>query len=351
MDSHGQYEQRVVWAVVGSGMSPLLLAATPDGLVNVVFHATDAVRDRALERLAARLGTEPAEDPGSPLLAEAIRQVEAYFAGERHTFELPLDWSLISGSTGRCCASWPRACRTALSWAMATWPGGSVSRAGRRRWARRWAPTRCRSSCRATGWWRATAASASRRRSGGEAEAARPGGRAARAAVDRPSSDRSAWPARVALVVVPCLEDVAVRVAEVEAARGVAAGAVGVVGESDGRRVPQAGAQASKSPVGRARQRGSRGAPRSRPRRGASSCAPPSRRVQVEQTVLVDADGGEGLLAGGELGDPDGVQPDGLLVEAGRGHRVAHPQDDVVEAWRCSSCLPGWCRCPQAARV
>ncbi|WP_328746463.1 methylated-DNA--[protein]-cysteine S-methyltransferase [Streptomyces sp. NBC_00285] len=97
MNSHGQEEQQVVWAVVGTDIGPLLLAATGEGLVNVVFHATGAVRDKALERLASRLGTEPVEAPGSPLLAEAIRQVEAYFAGERHDFELPLDWSLISG--------------------------------------------------------------------------------------------------------------------------------------------------------------------------------------------------------------------------------------------------------------
>ncbi|WP_445524033.1 methylated-DNA--[protein]-cysteine S-methyltransferase [Streptomyces cyslabdanicus] len=104
MDSHEQDEQRVapdeqrvVWAVVDTGIGPLLLAATPEGLVNVVFHATDAIRERALDRLASRLGTEPVEAPGSPLLAEAIRQVRAYFAGERQDFELPLDWSLISG--------------------------------------------------------------------------------------------------------------------------------------------------------------------------------------------------------------------------------------------------------------
>ncbi|MFB6960373.1 methylated-DNA--[protein]-cysteine S-methyltransferase [Streptomyces sp. NPDC056309] len=104
MDSHEQDEQRVVpdeqrvvWAVAGTGIGPLLLAATPEGLVNVVFHATDAIRERALDRLASRLGTEPLEAPGSPLLAEAIRQVRAYFAGERQDFELPLDWSLISG--------------------------------------------------------------------------------------------------------------------------------------------------------------------------------------------------------------------------------------------------------------
>ncbi|MBC9724676.1 methylated-DNA--[protein]-cysteine S-methyltransferase [Streptomyces sp. TRM68367] len=97
MDSHGQYEQRVVWAVVDSGIGPLLLAATREGLVNVVFHATDPVRERALDRLASRLGTEPVEEPGCPLLAEAIRQVEEYFAGVRHDFDVPLDWSLISG--------------------------------------------------------------------------------------------------------------------------------------------------------------------------------------------------------------------------------------------------------------
>jgi len=104
MDSHGRDERReagdrqqVVWAVVGTDIGPLLLAATHEGLVNVVFHATEPVREKTVERLASRLGAEPVEAPGSPLLAEAIRQFAAYFAGERHDFELPLDWSLISG--------------------------------------------------------------------------------------------------------------------------------------------------------------------------------------------------------------------------------------------------------------
>ncbi|GAA3108855.1 methylated-DNA--[protein]-cysteine S-methyltransferase [Streptomyces rectiviolaceus] len=106
MNANGQHEQdrpgqdglrKVVWAVVASDIGPLMLAATDDGLVSVVFHATDAVRDQALERLGSRLGAEPVEAPDSPLLAESIRQFAAYFAGERHDFELPLDWSLISG--------------------------------------------------------------------------------------------------------------------------------------------------------------------------------------------------------------------------------------------------------------
>ncbi|MCC8334505.1 methylated-DNA--[protein]-cysteine S-methyltransferase [Streptomyces sp. R1] len=97
MDSPGDNEQRAVWTVVGTDIGPLLLAATRDGLVNVVFHATGAARDRALGRLAARLGTEPVEAPGSPLLTEATGQVRAYFAGRLRDFDLPLDWSLISG--------------------------------------------------------------------------------------------------------------------------------------------------------------------------------------------------------------------------------------------------------------
>ncbi|MFF9093178.1 MULTISPECIES: methylated-DNA--[protein]-cysteine S-methyltransferase [unclassified Streptomyces] len=97
MNSDGREEQRIVWTVVDTAIGPLLLAATGEGLVSVVFHATDAVRERALERIAQRLGTEPVEAPGSPLLAEAIRQVEAYFAGARRDFALPLDWSLVSG--------------------------------------------------------------------------------------------------------------------------------------------------------------------------------------------------------------------------------------------------------------
>ncbi|MET9773740.1 methylated-DNA--[protein]-cysteine S-methyltransferase [Streptomyces sp. NPDC006367] len=101
MDSHGQYEEQAVWAVVRTGVGPLLLAATGEGLVNVVFHATDAVRDSALGRLGSRLGTRPFEAPGSPVLAEAIRQIDAYFTGRLHDFELPLDWSLVSGFNRR----------------------------------------------------------------------------------------------------------------------------------------------------------------------------------------------------------------------------------------------------------
>ena len=95
MDSEVQ-SPRVEWAVVTSDIGPLLLAATDQGLVTVVFHADAAIRERALDRLAGRLGAELVES-ASGRLAEPIRQLAAYFEGGLRGFDLPLDWSLATG--------------------------------------------------------------------------------------------------------------------------------------------------------------------------------------------------------------------------------------------------------------
>ncbi|MFI6940830.1 methylated-DNA--[protein]-cysteine S-methyltransferase [Streptomyces sp. NPDC050418] len=91
----------VEWVVTDSGIGPLLLAATGAGLVNVVFHAHEKVRDKAVAGLAARFGGSAVEASGGASggarLAEPIRQLRAYFAGELREFTLPLDWSLTSG--------------------------------------------------------------------------------------------------------------------------------------------------------------------------------------------------------------------------------------------------------------
>lgn len=87
----------VEWTVVDSDIGPLLLAATGAGLVSVSFHARPAVRDAVLDRLRARFGAEPVEAPASARLAEPVRGLAAYFAGERQDFDLDLDWSLTSG--------------------------------------------------------------------------------------------------------------------------------------------------------------------------------------------------------------------------------------------------------------
>lgn len=88
--------QTVEWAVIGTDIGPLFLAATETGLVTVRFHAGRAVRDRAPAQLAGRLGAEPVED-ATGRLAEPIRRLEAYFAGVLRRFDLPLDWSLSAG--------------------------------------------------------------------------------------------------------------------------------------------------------------------------------------------------------------------------------------------------------------
>jgi methylated-DNA-[protein]-cysteine S-methyltransferase len=64
-----------------SPLGRMLLAATDRGLAGVWFegqkHGPDA-------------GGWP-EDPAHPVLVEAAAQLRAYFAGERDTFDLPLD--------------------------------------------------------------------------------------------------------------------------------------------------------------------------------------------------------------------------------------------------------------------
>ena len=64
-----------------SPLGTMLLAATDHGLAGVWFvgqrHGPDASGWR--------------EDPEHPVLREAIAQLSAYYAGERTTFDLPLD--------------------------------------------------------------------------------------------------------------------------------------------------------------------------------------------------------------------------------------------------------------------
>lgn len=92
----GRTAGRVEWAVVPSGIGPLLLAATDRGLVSVVFHADERVRDRALERLAGALGGELVQS-ASGLLAAPLEQLGAYFDGRLRSFDVKLDWSLVTG--------------------------------------------------------------------------------------------------------------------------------------------------------------------------------------------------------------------------------------------------------------
>ncbi|HEX5569074.1 MAG TPA: methylated-DNA--[protein]-cysteine S-methyltransferase [Streptomyces sp.] len=90
-----------VWTVYGAPIGPLLLVAAGRGLSAVVFHADEQTVHRSLTRLAGRLGAAPVRRAGDPLLAGAVRELDAYFRGELREFSVPLDWSLTSGFNER----------------------------------------------------------------------------------------------------------------------------------------------------------------------------------------------------------------------------------------------------------
>jgi methylated-DNA-[protein]-cysteine S-methyltransferase len=83
----------VAYATVDSPFGPLLVAATPRGLVKLSLPNYDA--GEALEELAARISPRVLEAPAR--LDDARRQLDAYFGGRLREFELPLDWRLSRG--------------------------------------------------------------------------------------------------------------------------------------------------------------------------------------------------------------------------------------------------------------
>ena len=83
----------VAYRTVDSPVGPLLLAATPRGLVRVAYDVED--HDRVLETLAGRLSPRVLRAPKR--LDTAARELEEYFGGQRRAFDLPLDQSLSHG--------------------------------------------------------------------------------------------------------------------------------------------------------------------------------------------------------------------------------------------------------------
>jgi methylated-DNA-[protein]-cysteine S-methyltransferase len=85
----------VAYASVDSPLGPLVVAATPKGLVRVSYGEERQV----LDDLAARLSPRVLESPAR--LDAVRRELDEYFDGKRQAFDLPLDWSLTRGFSGR----------------------------------------------------------------------------------------------------------------------------------------------------------------------------------------------------------------------------------------------------------
>ena len=87
----------VAYRTIDSPLGPLVLAATPEGLVRVGFVATEG-EEAILSDLSRRVSPRVLLSPGR--LDKAAQQVEEFLAGRRAGFELALDLSLATGFRG-----------------------------------------------------------------------------------------------------------------------------------------------------------------------------------------------------------------------------------------------------------
>jgi methylated-DNA-[protein]-cysteine S-methyltransferase len=83
----------VAYATADSPFGTLLLAKTPRGLVRLGLPGEDV--EAMLADLAGRISPRVLQDPAR--LDEERRELDDYFAGRRHAFELPIDWQLSTG--------------------------------------------------------------------------------------------------------------------------------------------------------------------------------------------------------------------------------------------------------------
>jgi len=86
----------VAYASVDSPLGPLVVAATPKGLVRISY--TDfRGDDEVLEELARRVSPRVLEAPAR--LDPVRRELDEYFEGRRERFDVPIDWSHLAGFT------------------------------------------------------------------------------------------------------------------------------------------------------------------------------------------------------------------------------------------------------------
>lgn len=86
----------VAYGVADSPLGPLTVVVTPRGLVRLSYpgEGLDAQLAELAERVSPRILQAPERTD------EVRRQLDAYFAGDRTTFDLPIDWRLVRGFAG-----------------------------------------------------------------------------------------------------------------------------------------------------------------------------------------------------------------------------------------------------------
>src|ERR671914_1355025 len=86
----------VAYASVDSPLGPLVVAATPHGLVRVSYSEFRG-EDEVLEELARRVSPRVLEAPAR--LDGVRRELDEYFEGRREDFDVRIDWSHLAGFT------------------------------------------------------------------------------------------------------------------------------------------------------------------------------------------------------------------------------------------------------------
>lgn len=79
----------------------LIATGTPDagGRALVSVHPLRGEVNDELLQLTRLLGSIPQREDDDPVAAETARQLDEYFSGARHEFDLALDWRLVRGFT------------------------------------------------------------------------------------------------------------------------------------------------------------------------------------------------------------------------------------------------------------
>jgi methylated-DNA-[protein]-cysteine S-methyltransferase len=83
----------VAYRTIDTPVGQLLLAATDRGLVRVAF--ANEGHDAVLQMLAEKISPRVLDAPGR--LDVVSRELDEYFAGRRHSFDVALDWQLAKG--------------------------------------------------------------------------------------------------------------------------------------------------------------------------------------------------------------------------------------------------------------
>jgi methylated-DNA-[protein]-cysteine S-methyltransferase len=95
----GEGVAEIAYALVDGPVGRLVVAATPRGLLRIAYELENGGLDSVLDELASRLSPRIVEAPSS--LDGVRRELDEYFAGSRHDFDIELDWRLARSAFTR----------------------------------------------------------------------------------------------------------------------------------------------------------------------------------------------------------------------------------------------------------